>query len=118
LSKIPRGATKGPVGQRIKQARERVGHSQRGLGRAIELDESVAGQRINHYEQELNSPGFGIVNKIAGVTGVPTSYFYEQDDQLAEVIVKLGALNSAGLERVSAYLSRLPRSVRKIGTPK
>jgi transcriptional regulator with XRE-family HTH domain len=110
--KIPRTAAS-PLAKRIRQAREQVGHSQRGLGVAIGLDESVASPRINQYERGVHAPGYGIISRVAAVTGFPIGYFFTEDDALAEVIALLGRLDTTGLERVAGYVHRLPRAPSK-----
>ena len=111
MSKNGPKPTKSPLASRIKQARERVGLSQRKLGLTIDLDPSVASARINHYERERHAPAFAVVSKIASATGLPEGFFYTPEDDLAELIALLGCLHAADRRRAGIYLARLGRGV-------
>jgi transcriptional regulator with XRE-family HTH domain len=72
---------------RLKTAREARGLSQRVLGIAAGIDESVASTRINRYELGVHSPSYSIASKLAAALDVPVAYLYCDDDTLARVIL-------------------------------
>lgn len=88
-------------GARLRQARERLGLPQDKLGVMIGLDESCSSARISRYETGVHEPAFDIARKLAQVLGVTVTYFYCEDDWLAEMVLRLHALTPAqrcGLE--------------------
>ena len=50
------------------------------------MDEKAASSRINSYENEIHSPDFGLVKRLAEVLDTPVIYFYTEDDDLASLI--------------------------------
>jgi len=81
-------------GRRVKEARTAAGLSQKQLGIQAGLDQFVASTRINRYEVGTHKADYQIAQRIATVLDVPTSYFYTEDDSLAELILlyhRLGA---------------------------
>jgi transcriptional regulator with XRE-family HTH domain len=85
-------------GDRLREARERVGISQKQLGIRAGVDPSVASARINQYETGKHAPDMGTAARLAAVLGIPAPYLYAEDDGLAAWIV--------------AY-SRVPAETRK-----
>ena len=88
---------------RMKTARERLGISQAELGMRAGIDEFCASARINQYERGKHTPDFLTVRNLAKVLGVPTAYFYAEDDNLADLIALFGKLRAA--ERKSLLIS-------------
>lgn len=91
----------------MRELRQSLGLSQRELGVAIRLDDAVAAIRINQYENGVHTPIFSLVQQLAAFAGIPESYFYTTDDELAKLISDFGRLNLAGrrkLLRLSAGL--------------
>ena len=80
------------ISGRMKVARERLGISQTELGVRAGIDEFCASARINQYERGKHMPDFLTVRNLAKVLGVPTAYFYAEDENLAELIVIFGKL--------------------------
>ncbi len=78
--------------QRMKAAREQMGLSQMELGVRAGIDEGSASARINQYERGKHSPDFSTACNLASVLGVPTAYFYADDDGLADLIATYGRL--------------------------
>lgn len=76
----------------MKSARERMGISQSELGVRAGIDEFCASARINQYERGKHAPDFLTVKNLAQVLGVPTAYFYAEDDNLAELISIFGRI--------------------------
>lgn len=83
-----------PFARRMKAAREKLGISQMELGVRAGIDEFSSSARINQYERGKHAPDFLTVRNLAKVLGVPTAYFYAEDDNLAEVIMLFGKLNT------------------------
>ncbi len=90
---------------RLRMARERMGFTQKKLGILIGLTPSVASPRINRYERESRQPNVITVARISKVLQVSPSYFYEPDDLIAEIILRLNRMPRTHIE---ALLSSLP----------
>jgi transcriptional regulator with XRE-family HTH domain len=88
---------------RMKAARERLAISQAELGIRAGIDEFCASARINQYERGKHAPDFLTVRNLAKALGVPTAYFYAEDDGLAELILLYGKLKAS--ERKSLLTS-------------
>lgn len=74
-------------GRRLKEARLAAGLSQKQLGIGAQLDEFVAGPRINRYELGVHAPDYQIAQKLAAVLNVPVAYLYCDDDAMARMLV-------------------------------
>lgn len=72
--------------QRLREAREARGLSQRALGIEAGLNEFVASTRVNRYETGVHQPDLQTQQRIAAVLGYPLAYFYAEDDELAQMI--------------------------------
>ena len=79
---------KSPVSKRLREARLAVDLSQKTLGIKAGIDQFSASARMNQYETDKHVPDFGTVNRIAKVLNIPTAYFYCDDDQLAQLIIR------------------------------
>jgi transcriptional regulator with XRE-family HTH domain len=88
------------VAKRLKKARERAGLSQKELGKKAGIDEFGASARINQYERGTHMPKLQTLARLARVMQVPLPYFYCDDEELADIIVKFSALGSAERERL------------------
>lgn len=93
---------------RLRTARERMGFTQKRLGILIGLTPSVASPRINRYERQSRQPSVNTVAKISKILQVSSSYFYEPDDLIAEIILHLSSLPKAELEELLADLTTAP----------
>ncbi|MBI1174997.1 MAG: helix-turn-helix domain-containing protein [Sideroxydans sp.] len=80
--------------RRMKAARGHLGISQAELGVRAGIDASSASARINQYERGKHTPDFLTVCNLAKVLGVPTAYFYAEDDTLAELTRLFGQLKA------------------------
>jgi len=83
------------VGKRLRQARERAGISQKQLGEKAGIDPGVASARINQYEKGKHLPHLATAKQLAKVLGVPTPYFYADDDALADWILAYTQVSTA-----------------------
>jgi transcriptional regulator with XRE-family HTH domain len=95
------------VAQRLKEARLRTGISQRQLGIKAGIDYFSASARINQYERGKHMPDLQTLTRLAKVMGVPAPYFYCEDAELAEVIVKFSALAKSEKKRVLGLIGAL-----------
>ncbi len=77
-----------PFPVRLKQARKAAKLSQEKLGIKAGIDESSASARMNQYEKGTHAPDFSMVKSIAAVLNIPTAYFYCEEDELVELILK------------------------------
>lgn len=92
-------------GARLRQARERKGLAQDKLGVLIGLDEGCSSARISRYESDTHQPAFEVARKLALVLDVPVTYFYCEDDWLADVVLNLVQLTAAQRNRLDAWLA-------------
>ena len=83
------------VGDRLRQARERAGISQKQLGIKAGIDPGVASARINQYEKGKHLPHLATAKQLARVLGVPTPYLYADDDVLAAWILAYARVSTA-----------------------
>lgn len=84
------GTEQSVFGKRLKEARLRLGLSQKRLGIVAGLDDFVASTRINRYELGVHKVDYPFACKLAEVLEAPVAYFYADDDQLAELILLYG----------------------------
>lgn len=101
------------LARRMKAMRERLGISQAELGIRAGIDEYCSSARINQYERGKHSPDFLTAQNLARVLGVPTAYFYTEDDALAEIIAAFGEMKAANrkvLMNFALSLINKPRS--------
>lgn len=76
------------IGKRLKIARVKADLTQSTLGVSAGLDEESASARISSYENEVHSPDFNLVIRLAKVLDVPAAYFYTEEDELAEIVLQ------------------------------
>lgn len=79
---------------RLRQARERAGITQLELGLRAGLDESVAGPRINQYENGVHQPRQEMLIELAVALGVPAAYLSTQDELLARLLLAWTSLSA------------------------
>jgi transcriptional regulator with XRE-family HTH domain len=86
-------STQAPLfSRRLKAARKRLGITQMELGVRAGIDEFSSSARINQYERGKHTPDYLTAKHLAKVLGVPSAYFYAEDDTLAELIALCGQL--------------------------
>lgn len=91
------------IARRMKAARELLGISQMELGVRAGIDEYSASARINQYERGKHSPDFSTIRSLGRALGVPTAYFYAEDDLLAELIVIFDRLSEQERKRLVEF---------------
>jgi len=95
------------VAKRLKEARLHAGISQKQLGMKAGIDEFSSSARINQYERGKHMPDLQTLARLADVLRVPVPYFYCQDTELADVIVKFAALSKAQRRRLLGLIGEL-----------
>ncbi|MDR2875370.1 MAG: helix-turn-helix domain-containing protein [Methylobacillus sp.] len=95
------------IAKRLKEARAQAGLSQAGLGVLAGMDEMSVSARMNQYERGKHVPDFGTVSRIAAALKVPTTYFYAEADEEADLLVKFHRLTKAQRARVLAFINAL-----------
>ncbi|MDO8051442.1 helix-turn-helix transcriptional regulator [Janthinobacterium sp. SUN211] len=92
-------------GKRLKSARQRLGIPQDRLGWAIGLDEHTASARMSRYETGIHEPPYSLAQKLAEALGLQVAYFYADDDELAELILRWGTLRQIERTRLMSLLN-------------
>jgi transcriptional regulator with XRE-family HTH domain len=87
-------------GRRLREARLEAGLPQDRLGVMIGIDEGSASTRISRYETGIHEPAYDTAENLAKVFGIPTAYFYCDDDKLAQVIFRWPRLSTAEKNRI------------------
>jgi transcriptional regulator with XRE-family HTH domain len=93
------------VGNRLREARGRLGISQKQLGIKAGFDPSVASPRINQYETGKHVPDVQTAQRLAGILGVPAPYLYAEDDQLAAWILAYSRVTPAVRRKITQMVS-------------
>ncbi len=91
--------------KRLKYLRKEFGLTQRALGVKIGFSEDTASERMNRYEKRGIIPHYETVKKIAKAFKVPASYFYEESEQMASLILKAGKLSKSAVKRIADDIS-------------
>ncbi|RXJ71348.1 transcriptional regulator [Veronia nyctiphanis] len=89
-----------PIPTRLKEARKKVGITQKDLGVRIGMEPSSASGRMNHYEKGRHTPDIGTLRRMADELGVPLNYFFcesELSAELACLVDKLSDEDKAAL---------------------
>lgn len=95
------------LGKRLKEARVRAGMSQERLGIEAGVDPMSASTRMNRYELGKRVPDLLLMQRIAQVLQLPLPYFYADDNTMARMIAKAGALTEEERLRVVAFMDSL-----------
>lgn len=99
----------------MRAARERANLPQDRLGVMIGLDEGCSSARISRYETGVHQPPFEVAEMLAEALGVPTTYFYCADDQIAEVLLGLANFTEAELTSVQNSIRRVQKKRGGVG---
>lgn len=96
-----------PLPDRLKQARKKLGISQKELGVRVGMDESSASGRMNHYEKGRHVPDIQTLKKMANELKVPLNYFFCEDDQSAELAILIALLSDDEKSSLIASLTQI-----------
>lgn len=94
------------VARRLREARTRADLSQKQLGIKAGMDVFSASPRINQYERGKHEPDLRTLTRLATALGVPVAYFYCDDDDLAQFVLRFAKLRRADRKRV---LGQMPQ---------
>lgn len=83
----------------MRSMRVDLGLSQEKVGVAIGIDESSSRARISRYELGVHEPPVPTAKLIAEVLGVPLSYLYCEDDDVAALLLALHLLDAKKRKR-------------------
>lgn len=95
------------IAERLKIARLAAKVSQRKLGVLMEMPESTAGSKMNQYENNVHTPDYETVQKMAEVLRLPVSYFYCDNEQELQLILKFNELSKTRKEELLEYANLL-----------
>ena len=79
-------------GNRLREARTRMGIAQDKLGVLIGIDEGCSSARVSRYESGVHEPPFATAEQLAAALNVPVAFFYCRDDRLADLLVRYSDL--------------------------
>jgi transcriptional regulator with XRE-family HTH domain len=95
------------IAKRLKQARERAGDlSQVELGTLAGIISS-ASTRMSQYENGVHNPNPLLVKRLGEALRIPPAYFYCEDDELADLILKFGTWDEAQKKQLLAFADSL-----------
>lgn len=96
------------VGRRMRSRREELGWSQEKVGVLIGIDESSARARISRYELGTHEAPVKTAQQIADALDVPLAYLYCEDDEVANLLLKLWTLKPpARKQTLSLWLHQM-----------
>lgn len=96
---------KATFAKRLREAREARGVSQKQLGILAGIDEFVANARINQYERGKHVPDLLMAERLSQELGIPVSYLFEPDNNLASLLRLAGRLPTNKLQKLLQRLS-------------
>lgn len=96
-----------PLPKRLQEARVRIGISQKALGVLAGIDEFSASARMNQYEKGKHAPDYAMSKRLAAVLRVPCSYFYEENDDMADMMLLYFSLNESCRQEVIKKIESL-----------
>jgi transcriptional regulator with XRE-family HTH domain len=96
-----------PIPKRLKQARKRVGITQKNLGIMMGMEEDSASGRMNHYEKGRHTPDISTLRKMAEALGVPLNYFFCEDESTAELSIEIAKLSPQKKEQLLNIIKEL-----------
>ncbi|MCS5710432.1 helix-turn-helix domain-containing protein [Candidatus Berkiella aquae] len=99
--------SKNLVAKRLKEARLKAKLSQKKLGIAAGIDEFTSSARMNQYETGKHIPDLLTLKQIAKVLNVPISYFYAEDDLIAEILIYTEKMNKVNRAKLLRYIQSL-----------
>lgn len=96
-----------PTPLRLKEARKAAGYTQQQLGIALGMEPNTASARMNQYEKGKHAPDFTTMKRIGDELGVPVAYFYCEEDDLAELIIKFSQLEKRDRDAIIEHLEKI-----------
>lgn len=108
------GAVHSVFARRLREARLRVGLSQKALGLAAGMDPSSASSRINQYERGKHMPDYATAERLAKALSVPTPYLFAREEEVAQWILAPVARQPAAEYRAVLSDQELIRRFRRL----
>jgi transcriptional regulator with XRE-family HTH domain len=99
-----------PLPKRLKEARVRLGISQKTLGILAGIDEFSASARMNQYEKGKHSPDYAMARRLATALKIPCSYLYEEDDDIAAMLMLYHQLSDEERKQVFEKIMNIKQS--------
>lgn len=96
--------TSPPIARRLKFARKEQNLSQKQLGILAGIDEFSASPRINQYEKGKHVPDFATTKRLADALSFPVTYFYADDENIANLIILFSKSNKEQQQHVIEML--------------
>jgi transcriptional regulator with XRE-family HTH domain len=94
--------------RRLREARLRLGLSQKALGIKAGIDPFSASPRMNQYEKGKHLPDVLVMERLAEALNVSVPYFFAKDDELAEILILLESASEEVTSEVRRILERCP----------
>jgi transcriptional regulator with XRE-family HTH domain len=91
-------------GKRLREARVNFGIPQDKLGVLIGIDESCSSARISRYEAGVHAPPMTIAKNLANALDVPLTYFYCEDDWLANFLIQYNKLSLSSKKQLQSLI--------------
>ncbi|MBS0968190.1 XRE family transcriptional regulator [Chimaeribacter arupi] len=82
--------------KRLKEARVRAGLTQYKLGLLAGMEETTSSARMNQYEKGKHQPDQATASRIAQALGLPLAWFYAEENDLADAILRYWQQCAAG----------------------
>ena len=98
--------------KRLKEARLRIGISQKELGIRAGINEFGASTRMNQYEKGVHAPSYLTAERIAKQLGVPSCYLYCAEDEVATLLLRYSKLNAVERKRLLKHLEQNEKKSR------
>lgn len=95
------------MAERLRQARQLRGLSQREVGVRMGLDKDTASARISRYESESMAISLDSLFELALALNVPPAYLLASTPAMANAILALGGESEAQQVKLSAVLESL-----------
>jgi transcriptional regulator with XRE-family HTH domain len=98
--------TRTVFGRRLRERRLEKGFTQKGLGISAGINPASASARMAQYERGTHAPALETAAQLARVLGVSTAYFYAEQDDMAEFILRLENLSHEKKKCLSAIFGQ------------
>lgn len=92
------------LANRLKQARLKVGISQKQLGIKAGIDEFSANARMNQYETGKHVPDLVTLKQISKILKVPLAYFYAEEQDLVELPMLYDQMSQANRKKLLQHI--------------
>ncbi|MEY4592535.1 MAG: hypothetical protein RIR18_1430 [Pseudomonadota bacterium] len=90
--------------RRLREARLKLGLSQKALGIKAGIDPFSASPRMNQYEKGKHLPDILMMAHLAEALNVSVPYFFAKDDELAEILEAIHLASPEAKQFVWSYL--------------